>query len=1206
MATVTTLFSEWKDFVQHVSFCADNENDTVSIHGLRGSSFSFFLDFFSKRQRLMEISRSQYAGKKSENPVDMMVVVQSQKDAEELESDLTTVFDDMAEIHIFPWWENVVYRNASRGSASFGGRTGFLSRLCFANTSGKQRIFIVPQRSFQTPVPPPDYVKKLALKLRKGQSIDPQKLAEKLSEYGFTRVPKVNVKGEFALRGEVLDVFLSGETEGIRIVFDFDEIRQIKTFDPENQSSRENFDEVVIYPMKEVVWTSDLVDRAESVIEEMAENGIQNDYAEFDRKRSDYSGGQKDSVVEGGKLESSASLALTETAYRDGQRIIRELRDFGESEGEENFYPVLWDRIYTVMDYIRDEVPVFYMDFDRLSNAQKMLENEYAVSYRQTRLSSCILPPEKILLDFSGLKERHQRNFLLRNLETQEEIREAGQKIITFEIEPSQSYFGNFKYLKEQLQEFQHQGYWIYVYADNENQSLRIKEILREFIEPEDEKVHPLSVLNTPITEGFSVPQAKMIIIQENEIFGRKRKIPKSIRTARSKPIDTFIELNPGDYVVHVQYGIGLFDGIQRVKTSLTERYYIKLEYADKEIVFIPIEQVNMVQLYIGKDGSKPKLDKLGSKNWNSRKAKVQQKVQEIAEKLIDLYSKRSASKGFAFPKDGEWQTAFEAAFPYEDTPDQFQATLDIKEDMEKSVPMDRLVCGDVGYGKTEIAMRAAFKAVMGGKQVAFLAPTTILAEQHFENCVERFKNFPVSIAHMSRFVTPAKQKEILAKVAEGQVDILIGTHRIIQKDVKFKDLGLMIIDEEQRFGVQDKEKLKVLKNNIDSLAMSATPIPRTLHMSLLKIRDMSLLPTPPQNRLPVETFVEEYNEEKLVRAIRMEVERGGQVFYLHNRVESLDEVRLKLERLMPELLIETAHGQMTSDELDDIFRRFRSGAFHVLVATTIIENGIDIPSVNTIIIDRADMYGISQLYQLRGRVGRSDKKAYAYLFYPEKKVLSEIAMKRLTTISDFTELGSGFKIAMKDLEIRGAGNLLGTDQSGEVYAVGFEMYLNLLNNAIERLLNSDWNDQSDTVMELEYSGFIPESYIKSPQIKMEMYKKFAGIKTQNEYDSILNELNDRFGPIPDEVMNLLNIAKIRIFCSRLCISSLKDKKGVIRIEFGKVAKLNIDKIMSLVRLSAGKVKIDSQSPNTLILNTGSLTLEQKAMFIIEKLEALV
>ena len=775
--------------------------------------------------------------------------------------------------------------------------------------------------------------------------------------------------------------------------------------------------------------------------------------------------------------------------------------------------------------------------------------------------------------------------------------------LLELTAEPPQSYFGNINYLKDELSKMQADGWTVCVFADNANQSVRIREILKPFVEAE---TYPLQIYATAISEGFVVADIKLRVIQENEIFGRKKYVQKSLQKAKSQVIDTFVELNPGDYVVHVNYGIGLFKGIERVKAFGNERDYIKLEYAGEEFVFVPIEQVNLVQRYIGNEGEKPALDRIGSKAWENRKNKVRKAVEDLAQKLISLYSKRKAAKGFPFPRDTEWQTTFEAAFPYEDTPDQITVTEEIKADMEKPVPMDRLVCGDVGYGKTEIAMRAAFKAVMGGKQVAFLAPTTILAEQHYETCIERFRNFPVKIACLSRFVTPGEQKKILKALGEGAIDILVGTHRIIQKDVEFKNLGLMIIDEEQRFGVKDKERLKEFKNNIDCLAMSATPIPRTLHMSLLKIRDMSLLTTPPQIRKPIETVIDAYSDGRVAKAIRSEVERGGQVFYLHNRVESLAETRLKLERLLPEMMIDVAHGQMSSEQLDDIFRRFKLGGFHVLVATTIIENGIDIPNVNTIIIDRADMYGVSQLYQLRGRVGRSDRKAYAYLLYPGNKSLSEVAMKRLQVISDFTELGSGFKIAMKDMEIRGAGNLLGRDQSGNVYSVGFDMYMRLLNEAVNQLVSQeDYKAQTETLLELEYTGFIPDSYVQNPQTKMEIYKKIAAVQTRSELDAVYSELNDRFGPVPDEVSSLLSLSEIRILCKSLNIASVKERGGVASVEFSKVSDISLDKVLRLITESAGAVRLDSTKPNMLFLSTGKIGLKEKSEFIKEKLERL-
>ena len=1212
-----TLLKSYSQLRTEVQNSADNtDSNFIEINGLKGSLHSFFIALYIERRIVDQIHDVQYKGGGSQQQEDFVIIAATQKESDECETDLLTILGESVEIIKLPWWGTLAYRPAALGSAVFGERAGVLAKLASRNkTSSKPRIFIVTERALLTPVPPPEYMRTLVTTLRKGQEFAPEKLSELLVAQGYRRVPKVSVKGEFALRGEVLDIFMPGETHPNRIVFDFDSIEQIKIFDEESQSSKENLDSLLLYPMKEVVWTDELCEKLEDILKKEDSEGIANDFASYDvgRKSNEFSDTSVNPVyqtqLDFASNENNIHLNFTETARKNMEQLVAELSVKRESEGEELFYGLLWDKTYTVLNYIEGKETVFYIGYDRLCNAEKMIQNEYSIAYRTARQSFPVFRPEAILKPFETTIKQHRHSLLFLILEIDDKLKSETVEDTTsirVESESPQSFFGNIQYFKEQLTSLQADSWHIFIFADNPNQALRINELVKEFTEPEDKSLFPLQVLPYAVTEGFSIQSEKILVIQENEIFGRKKAAPKSIRRAKSKVIDTFVELTPGDFVVHVTYGIGLFKGIERVKAMGTERDYIKLEYADEDIVFVPIEQVNMVQRYIGSEAEKPRLDKIGSKSWQNRKAGVQKKVEEIAEKLIDLYSKRKASRGFAFPKDGEWQSAFEAAFPYEDTPDQFTATQDIKADMERPVPMDRLVCGDVGYGKTEIAMRAAFKAVMGGKQVAFLAPTTILAEQHFENCLERFKNFPVHIAMLSRFVSRVEQKKVIEKIAEGKVDIIVGTHRIIQKDIVYKDLGLMIIDEEQRFGVKDKERLKTLKTNIDSLAMSATPIPRTLHMSLLKIRDMSLLTTPPQNRQPVETAIESYSDEKVAKAIRQEVARSGQVFYLHNRVETLEETRLRIERLVPEMLVDVAHGKMSSEELDDIFRRFKMGGFHVLVATTIIENGIDIPNVNTIIIDRADMYGVSQLYQLRGRVGRSDRKAYAYLFYPENKALSEIAMKRLQVISDFTELGSGFKIAMKDMEIRGAGNLLGKDQSGEVYAVGFEMYLNLLNAAIERLSNSDWHAPDEVLLELEYTGFIPDSYIHDAQTKMELYKKIAAIGSQNELDAVYAEMYDRFGPIPDEANSLLNLAKIRILCNKLSILSLKEKGSVVRIEFNPNTNINIDKILKMIKRNSSSVQLDSMHPNQLILKTNSIDLNVKSAFIRERLEQLL
>ena len=933
--------------------------------------------------------------------------------------------------------------------------------------------------------------------------------------------------------------------------------------------------------MKEVIWTKDFVSTVRQKLEAYQSSSIQN------------ASSPNESFGE------HIHLPFTEQALEYMENMLFELEEKNQTEGEEFFYQLIWDKTYSITDYISPSTFVFFYDYDRLLNGELTINREYSGMYRKNREQLPILPPDMILSKMEDNISKIQKVLLFRSINQENSIK--------IDTEVSRSFFGNINFMKQELENLQNDDWNVFIYTDNENQSLRINEIFKDFTEPEDTRRKPVQLIPKALSQGFGIPEIKLLVIQENEIFGRRKYVSKTVNKAKSKVIDTFVELNPGDYIVHVNWGIGLFHGIERIKSLGNERDYIKLEYADKEFAFVPIEQVNLIQRYIGNEGEKPRIDRIGSKSWENRKEKVRKAVEDIAQKLIALYSRRKASVGFAFPKETEWQSAFEAAFPYEDTPDQITVTEEIKEDMEKPVPMDRLVCGDVGYGKTEIAMRAAFKAVMGGKQVAFLAPTTILAEQHYDNCIERFKNFPVKIARLSRFVPSGEQKKILEKVTKGEIDILIGTHRIIQKDVQFKNLGLMIIDEEQRFGVKDKEKLKEMKNNIDCLTMSATPIPRTLHMSILKIRDMSLLTTPPQNRLPIETVIDEYTEDRVAKAIRNEMERGGQVFYLHNRVESLMEIRTRLEKIVPECIVDIAHGQMTSSELDDIFHRFKMGAFNVLIATTIIENGIDIPNVNTIIIDRADMYGVSQLYQLRGRVGRSGKKAYAYLLYPENKALSEVAMKRLQVISDFTELGSGFKIAMKDMEIRGAGNLLGKDQSGDVYSVGFDLYVKLLDEAVNRLMSEEnYKAQTEVLMEMEYTGFIPDTYVTNPQIKMEIYKKIASITTDLEFDGVLNELNDRFGPIPEEVSSLLALAEIRIISKKLEISHLKERQGEVRIEFSKVSKISVDRFMKLIQENPGTIRLNPAEPNCIYIKLGKIGLKEKSEFIREKLSKLV
>ncbi len=1065
-----------------------------------------------------------------------LLVTATEKEASLLVSDIEKLVHSA---QYFPCWENIPYSGNNYQTSLAGRRIRILSGML----QGKKEIIVSSLRALLTPVSPPRFIQEKLFTIKAGEPLDPVQVSEKLVALRYMRVSRVTMPGEFALRGEVLDIFLPGMEDAVRIVFEWDEVEAIRLFDPVNQNSIEELPFITVYPSSEILW---------------------------DEER----------------------ITVLKEVLKDPDETIDALRTFGNCKNEEIFFSASFDKQFSLLDYLDEGTTVFLIGDDRLRHAEDVLKKEYSELYKKARSSRIpVIPPSLMLKDFDSLQLEKMKCIIFPTLrdETKERIR--------IPFTGPRSFFSNLTYMKEELQKLIDLGYEIFIFADSAVQSERISYLLKDF---------SVSVIPESISSGFSLPDVKFTVIEENEIFGRRRRIPPSVRKVQSKAVDTFVELNQGDYIVHVHYGIGKFKGIERIKAAGSERDYIELEYAGEETIFIPIEQVNLIQRYIGQEGHHPALDRIGGKSWEKRKNRVKKSVEDLAEMLVSLYAKRKNARGFAFPPDTDWQLEFEAGFPYEETEDQLQCSEEVKMDMESSKPMDRLICGDVGYGKTEVAMRAAFKAVVSGKQVAFLAPTTILAEQHYDNFVERFKNFPVSIELISRFVSVKKQKEILRKLSEGQVDLLIGTHRIVQKDVVFKNLGLLIIDEEQRFGVKDKEKLKELKFSVDCLSLSATPIPRTLHMSLLKIRDMSLLTTAPYSRRPIETIIQEFDEDIVARAIRKEVSRGGQVFYLHNRVETLEQTRMFLEKLVPELLIETAHGKMTGTQLEDVMYRFIHGGFHVLVATTIIENGIDIPNVNTILIDRADMYGISQLYQLRGRVGRSDRKAFAYLLFPDKRALSEIAMKRLSIISDFTDLGSGFKIAMKDLEVRGAGNLLGRQQHGEILSVGFDMYLKILDDAISELSPEKEESAPEVYLDLDYSGYIPDSYIHDPVEKMEIYKKIASIQTEFDLELVSGELLDRFGPLPDEVSSLVSISELRIICRKLFVQSLIEKKGTVRIIFSKVSILSVDRVLRLLNESNGSVRLDPSNPNVLIIESGMIGLKDKSEFIREKLQFLL
>ena len=1067
-------------------------------------------------------------------------------------------------IRRFPWWGLLPYASASPLPAVFGERAGVLAELV---TAPEQiDIVVTSLRALLTPVPPAAYVRERVFRVAVGSDLDPVAVEEQLVTLGYVRVPRVSIHGEFSVKGEVIDVYPYDREHAVRAVLDFDTVEELREFEPATQRSVAALPEAAVYPAREV-------------------------------------------HMAGAELDTLAANLAQPSLPEEGRELFLDAvhRD-PDARGAEMFFPLCFAEPASLLELLPSEALLVLAGEERLAATFDAVRKEYQALYRQSVAGGHFGPlPKSLLLDYHRQVGGHPRRVAVHELAPSAAGVEFGapaEPRLRLPCDPPRSFFGNIPYFRDEVGRLVAGGNEVLIFAVYEHQAQRLTAMLGE-LGRDKVRIFPRS-----ISAGFALPDAGIVVIQENEIFGRKRRIPREAAAAKSEAIDSFVDLSAGDYVVHVNYGIGKYHGLERMKVLGNERDYIDLEFGGEEHVYLPIEQVNLIQRYVGKEGRAPKLDRIGGKAWESRKAKVRKSVEELAERLIQLYARRKRAQGTAFDGDTDWQAQFEAGFPYQETEDQITCIEEVKADMEAPSPMDRLICGDVGFGKTEVALRAAFKAVMGGKQVAVLTPTTILAEQHFETFLERFEKFPVTIEMLSRFRNRQEQRAVVAAVGAGSVDVVIGTHRLIQKDVEFKNLGLLVIDEEQRFGVKHKERLKELKANIDCMTLTATPIPRTLHMSLTKIRDMSLITTPPPDRLPIETFIQEFDEELVADAIRKELARGGQVFYLHNRVRSIREISGFLVRLLPEASIEFAHGQMGEADLEEVMRRFVGGEFEVLVTTTIIENGLDIPNVNTIIIDRADMFGIAQLYQLRGRVGRSGKPAYAYLFYPKDQALTELAMKRLRIISDFTELGAGFKVAMKDLEVRGAGNLLGGEQSGDILAVGYDMYVRLLDQAIAAMAGGNGRradlDLADVYLELEYSGYIPDDYIAEPVVKMEVYKKISSVTMPAELEQVHGELVDRFGPLPDVVLSLLSIAEIRIACRRLAVSSLRERRGEVRVEFARLQQVSLDKVTRLIADSGGSVRLDGARPNCLLIDTGGIGLREKSEFLSEKLGALV
>ena len=1013
---------------------------------------------------------------------------------------------------------------------------------------------VTTMAALMTPQVPLAYLASHVLFFDKNSVIDEAALSVKLVEMGYEKTWQVEKPGQFSIRGGIVDVYDMTEENPYRIELWGDSVDSIRSFDVLSQRSVENLSRVCIYPATELM---------------LSEGRRHDGFLKIEKETKQFAK----------KLRAEGCAEEAHRIETQVKELKESAQEFGAVVNLESYVHYFYERTESFLQFFDPKQSVIFLDEpQRLSENADALELEFRESMAHRLEKGYILPGQADLLYASkeiGAYLSRCRTVSLAAIEAKSPLFKAEQR---FEITARSmaSYNNSFEALIRDLKRYKKSGSRVLLLCGSRTRAKRLAVDLREqelaafYSEDPDREVQPGEVMlfYGYVAKGFEYPLLKFAVISEGDIFGAPKKKKKKKSQYEGTKIRDFADLKVGDYVVHETHGLGVYQGIEKVSAEGTVRDFIKISYRDGGNLYVLATGLDVIQKYASADAAKkPKLNKLGTQEWTKTKTKVRSAVNEVAKDLVELYALRQQSEGFAFSEDTVWQREFEEMFPFEETEDQLAAIAATKRDMESRKIMDRLVCGDVGYGKTEIAIRAAFKAVQDGKQVVFLVPTTILAQQHYNTFVQRMKDFPIRIDLMSRFRTAAQQKKTIEDLRKGQVDIIIGTHRVLSSDLKYKDLGLLIIDEEQRFGVTHKEKIKKMKENVDVLTLTATPIPRTLHMSLIGIRDMSVLEEAPNDRLPIQTYVMEYNEEMVREAIVRELSRDGQVYYVYNRVNNIADVAAQIGELVPEATVAFAHGQMSERELEKIMYDFINGEIDVLVATTIIETGLDISNVNTIIIHDSDRMGLSQLYQLRGRVGRSSRTAYAFLMYKRDKMLKEVAEKRLAAIREFTDLGSGFKIAMKDLEIRGAGNLLGERQHGHMEAVGYDLYCKMLNEAVKNLKGAQDVLDFSTTVELDVDAFIPPTYIVNEQQKLDIYKRIAGVETKAESDEMIEELLDRFGDVPKSVDNLLRIALMRVQAHQLYITEVKGRPGEIRFVYRPDAKVHGENIPQLLSL---------------------------------------
>ena len=1018
-------------------------------------------------------------------------------------------------------------------------------------------------------------IKESCLNIMVGQTLDMEEIKHLLTGMGYERMGQVDGMGQFSVRGGILDVFPLTEEVPVRIELWGDEVDSIRSFDAESQRSIQQMDEVTIYPAAELILTKKDIEEGIlclEVDEKKQEKAFRDQKKPEEAQRIRRAVGELvESLKEGFDVQTLD--AYIRYFCRDTVSFLDYMKEVGAkvtlvSSGAAG--KASEKKQAAGLALILDEP-------QRMKEKAETVETEFRESMSHRLEQGYILPGQADLLFSSKtvLAECHTPHSIFMTGLDQRLPGMTPKAKYSLTGKNLNSYQNSFEILIKDLTRWKKDGYRVILLSASRTRASRLAGDLREYdlraFCPEDagRPVAPGEIMVTygKLHKGFEYPLIKFVVITEGDMFGvEKRKKKRKKYNYEGKKISSFSELSVGDYVVHESHGLGIYKGIEKIEQDHVIKDYIKVEYGDGGNLYLPATRLEGIQKYAGADAKVPKLNKLGGTEWTKTKTKVRTAVREIAKELVELYAARQDAEGFQYGPDTVWQKEFEEMFPYDETDDQLTAIDDTKRDMESKKIMDRLICGDVGYGKTEIALRAAFKAVQEEKQVVYLVPTTILAQQIYNTFVQRMKDFPVRVDMMSRFRTPGEMKKTVEGLKKGYVDIIVGTHRVLSKDVQFKNLGLLIVDEEQRFGVTHKEKIKQMKQNVDVLTLTATPIPRTLHMSLIGIRDMSVLEEPPVDRVPIQTYVMEYNDEMIREAIHRELGRGGQVYYVYNRVNNIDEVANHVASLVPDANVAFAHGQMNEHQLEKIMLDFINGDIDVLVSTTIIETGLDIPNANTMIIQDADRLGLSQLYQIRGRIGRSNRTSYAFLMYKRDKMLKEDAEKRLQAIREFTELGSGIKIAMRDLEIRGAGNILGAEQHGHMEAVGYDLYCKMLNEAVIALKGGQEEEETfETVVDCDIDAFIPDGYIKNEYLKLDVYKRISAIETDDEYMDMQDELIDRFGDIPKSVDNLLRVAELKAMAHRAYVTEVDINTQEIRIELYPKAKLDVTGIPALI-----------------------------------------